>query len=274
MTALFSSSQVPPASIYPLVMRLRYILETQKREVLLRLPAAVRDGSEITLDHWVKPMLEMLRHAMAPYWQAGLLRGRRELERVLTGRPETIAPKIVQRSYSKVLLRQRRKDFALSVMSPNTFSLHNPLVLEAIDRATMIFCQVTNDTSTTDLNTAIARLRVELNEGIERGEAFSDLAERVRTLFDTPRANTIAVTETSRALNGGSLIAYEKAQCEGSMWLCTSNPCPKICEPLDYEERPFGVPFWVNPKGGPYAVVLHAPAHPRCFCVNSPVLAL
>lgn len=264
-----------PASLYPLIMRLRYVLHAQRREVLLRLPAAVRTGQPITLDHWTGPMVAALKPAMAPYWQRGLFQGQHEVARVLTGQPlPKFAPEMVQRQLSRKAWRAKRKDFALAMSSPATFSLHNPSVLEAIDRATLLFCQTTNDTSTTDLNTAIARLRVELNEGIERGEAFSDLAERMRTLFDTPRANTIAVTETSRALNGGAIISYQKANCEGSMWLCTSNPCPKICEPLDYEERPLGVPFWVNPKGGPYAVVLHAPAHPRCFCVNSPVLAL
>lgn len=270
MTALLQ-----PASLYPLIMRLRYILDAQRREVLLRLSAAVRTGQPITLDHWTGPMVAALKPAMAPYWQHGLFQGRREVARVLTGQPlPKVAPEIVQRQLSRKAWRAKRKDFALSMMNPSTFSLHNPSVLEAIDRATLLFCQTTNDTSTTDLNTAIARLRVELNEGIEHGEAWRDLGNRVRTLFDTPRADLIANTEGSRALVGGNMIAYEKGGCEGSMWLCTSNPCPKICEPLDYEERPFGVPFWVNPKGGPYAVVLHAPAHPRCFCVNSPVLAL
>jgi len=277
MTALLQ-----PASLYPLIMRLRHILAMQRADVMMRLPAAIRSGQPISLEHWTKPMADVLVHVMGPYWQQGLLRGRREVARVLDGRPlPSVAPEIVERSmrqktqprYSKALLRERKKDFALAMSSPRTFNLHNPSVLEAIDRATFLFCDTTNATATRDLNEAIAKLRIEIDQGVEAGESFRDLGDRVRTLFDTPRAALIATQESSRALNGGSLIAYEKAQCEGSAWLASTAPCP-ICWDLDGEERPFGVPFYVDPRGGPYATWYFPPGHPWCYCTSTPVLAL
>lgn len=203
MTALLQ-----PASLYPLIMRLRYILDGQRREVTARLPMAIRTGLPLDLSHWTGPMVHALKPAMTPYWQAGLLRGRREVARVLEGWPLPQAAPILRHlrrgpHLSKTLLRQRRKDFNIG-MAAGAFHLHNPSVRDAIERATFLFCQTTNDTATTDLNKAIARLRVELDEGIEAGESFRDLGNRVRDLFDTPRADMIARQE---CLPGGTVIS-------------------------------------------------------------------
>ncbi len=254
-----------PVSLWPLVHRLQQFFYAQGREVQMRLRRAVQTGDELTLTHWDQPMFDHLRHIMRPYWQAGIAQGKRELDLAILR--------------SKGLRRAIRKDWITDLgmnlaSNPRTFSLQNPSVLDAIDQATMLFCQTTNQTATTDLNTAIAKLRTALKEGVQQGEAHVDLAKRVQTLFNDPgRANTIAVTESSRATNGGSVLMYQRSgAAEGSAWLTTSDPCD-FCASLDGEERAFGEPFAV--KGtGPYAVILHPPAHPHCFCVSTPVLAL
>ena len=254
-----------PVSLWPLIQRLNQVFHAQGLEVRMRLRRAVQTGEEITLTHWTQPMFDMLRPMMRPYWNAGLVQGRRELDLAI------LRSKGLRRSIRKDWL----SDLGLNLTgNPRTFSLANPSVLDAIDAATMTFCTVTNQTATMDLNTAIARLRLDLKEGVQAGEAHVDLAKRVQTLFNDPgRANTIAVTETNRATNGGSVLMYQRSGvAEGSAWLTTSDPCD-FCARLDGEERAFGEPFAV--KGtGPYAVILHPPAHPHCFCVSTPVLAL
>ncbi len=250
-----------PLSLWPLTQRLGAIFAAQGREVHMRLRRAVQTGDEIDLRHWTQPMFDILRPLMRPYWQAGLVQGKRELDLA---------------TLRKGLRRSIRKDFTLFA-NDRTFTLSNPSVLDAIDQATMLFCATTNATATEDLNTAIAKLRLELKEGVPLGEAHVDLARRVQTLFNDPgRARTIAVTEASRATNGGSIISYQRSGvCEGSAWSTTTNPCPEICEPLDGEERAFGEPFVILSKGNPaYRVIMHAPAHPYCYCGNTPVLVL
>ncbi len=238
-----------PISLWPLIQRLSHVFQAQGREVRMRLPRSIRDGTPIDLRHWTQPMVDMFRTMMRPYWNAGLIQGKRELDLAIVR--------------GKGIRRSIRKDFSL-FMGDRTFSLANPSVLDAIDQATMLFCETTNRTATEDLNTAIAKLRGELKEGIQGGESFRDLARRVETLFHDPsRARMIAVTESSRGTNGGSVIAYQKSGvCEGSAWSTTTSPCPAICEPLDGEERAFGDPFVVLKGGGPYSVIYHAPAHP------------
>jgi hypothetical protein len=149
------------------------------------------------------------------------------------------------------------------------FELHNPRVDEAINAATFQFCKETNDTATMKLNQALVELRESLKEGIGQGEAISMLARRVKEIFDDPfRALRIADTETTRALAGGELIsAKESGIIIAKRWMATYGPnvC-KDCENLDLEERGLDEPFYVDPRGGPYAIVQHPPKHPFCRC--------
>jgi hypothetical protein len=232
-------------SLLPLIQRLRQLLQAQRREVLMRLPGAVRSGRPIDLRHWQPVWYEYLRPAMTPYWQSGLIRGRQQVETATL----------------KSLRRTVRKDTSYLRISDRAFSLSNPAVLEAIDQATLLFCTETNNTATVDLNTAIERLRLELGEGVMGGEAYSDIGRRVETLFGTPRADMIATTETVRALNGGAVLMYQRSGLKKSGWMTTSDPCD-FCRSLDGEEREFGEPFAVKKGGGPYAVIYHPPAHP------------
>lgn len=244
-------------SLLPLTHRIRQLLQAERREVLMRLPGAVRYGTPIDLRHWQPVWYEHLRPAMSPYWQSGIAQGLRQVQ-AATG--------------SKSLSRVVRKDVSTLRIPDRAFSLHNPAVLEAIDQATMTFCQETNQTATTGLNEAIEALRRELAEGIEAGSAYTDLGKLVHALFDTPRATTIANTETVRALNGGAVLMYQRSgAAEGSGWMTTSDPCDR-CQALDGEERGFGEPFTIDPKGGAYAVCYHPPLHPHCVLEETPVM--
>lgn len=246
-------------SLLPLTQRIRQLLSAQRREVLMRLPGAIRHGTPIDLRHWSPVFYEHLKPAMTPYWQSGIAQGLRQVQAATGG--------LRTRSLSRVI----RKDTSFIRVQDRAFSLHNPAVLEAIDQATMLFCTETNNTATTDLNTAIQRLREELSEGVMGGEAYSDIGRRAETLFGTPRAGLIATQETNRALNGGAVLMYERSGAVGSIWMTTSSPC-KICRNLDGEERAFGEHFYIDPKGGPYAIWYHAPGHVHCYCTMAPAI--
>ncbi len=257
-----------PQSLWPLIQRLNGIFSVQRREVVMRLPAALRTGQEISLAHWTRPMQDALSPLMRPYWNSGLVQGRREMQALLVGQPIT--------PIKSHLLRAKRKDIRFVTGQDRMFSLFNPEVLSALDRATFQFCDETNATATRDLNEAIEALRGELKEGLQHGQAYVDLAKRIEELFADPyRSMTIAMTEVPRAMNGGALIAYEKAGAEGSVWMTTSRPCKKICEPLDGEERAFNQTFVVLTTGpAVYRQIFHPPAHPRCLCVSAPAIVL
>lgn len=102
---------------------------------------------------------------------------------------------------------------------------------------------------------------------------------RVNTLVDRyaarklrERAETIARTETMKALNTGAREAWRQAQKTGLLgpgavkeWITTPDErlCP-VCQPMDGVQVPLGEPFRTGngPLQGP-------PAHPRCRCAHS-----
>lgn len=147
------------------------------------------------------------------------------------------------------------------------FDLFNPRVLDAVQSAVFAFCRSTMETATGDLQTSLDLLRSKLARGLERGEALALLSQRVQTIFADPvRAFRIAATETSRAMHGGALLAAKQSGLVvKKRWLASTDACDECLE-LDGREVGLDEPFYVDPRGGPYAVVLYPPLHPHCFC--------
>lgn len=142
-----------------------------------------------------------------------------------------------------------------------------PRLREAIQAATLRFCQETNATTALELEEARAKLREQLAEGMTRGEVLNDLTARVRTIFDTStdRAYRIAATEAVRAQAHAELITVKATGLEfRKVWLATGNACPH-CLALDGEERELDASFVRLP--GEYGDIQHPPRHPRCRCV-------
>ncbi len=225
-----------------LVQALQHMFQMQAREVLSRLTLAdIRDGKEIDLTHWNRRMVEVLRPLMLRDWQAGMVAAARRIEAQLR-RP-------VKKSFKKGL-------FSFF------FDLFNPKVLDAVDAATMHFCRETNDTVVGELEDGLDKLREGLKLGLQQGDALRTLHGMVREIFVEPsRAFRIAATESKRALEAGEM--YSRVESDvvwGSRWEASADACP-LCLELDMEERKLGVPFYVDPKGGPYAVVVHPPRH-------------
>lgn len=145
------------------------------------------------------------------------------------------------------------------------FNYIHPQVLQQARSAALTFAHSTNRTSLYELNEARERLRLELATGLEQGDPVTALAERVGKIFATDRAVMIAATEASRAMHAGKAIAARLAGTWGRRWLASSDACPRCLE-QDGRALPWGVPFHVDARGGPYAVTYDPPLHPSCRC--------
>jgi len=70
-------------------------------------------------------------------------------------------------------------------------------------------------------NTTQAKIKKTLEQGVQAGETYSQLAERLKDVFNLmgSRAKLIARTETAGGINGGSEIYYKENGVEGKQWL-------------------------------------------------------
>jgi SPP1 gp7 family putative phage head morphogenesis protein len=147
------------------------------------------------------------------------------------------------------------------------WDIFNPEVLLAIRRQTLSLVTATIESSRVGVVDMFRSIREQIGQGLESGEAQKEINRRVTTLFDDPlRAARIAQTEAARAMHAGQLMAAEQSQvAKGFKWLASSDACPQCLE-LDGKVVSLGTPFYVDPKGGVYAVVTHPPRHPNCMC--------
>lgn len=258
-------------SILPLLQVLQALFSRQAQDIAQRLTLQqIAEGPPIDVSHWTPAMVAALRPYMLQFWQQGLVRGLLQLRRLPVAAWPTapgMRPPPPQRPAQNVAQPAPQPRIRAQ------FDLFNPRVLDAVDNATMTFCRATNDTITGDLNQAILDIRAELKEGLPAGESHRNLARRINQIVASPeRAFVIANTESRRALAGGSVLQYkESGVIEKKEWLASADACP-LCLDLNGTQVGLDEPFLVLARGGPYAVIMHAPAHPSCFCDVIPVL--
>ena len=285
---------------------LRRVFHRQARDAAFRLSQVDWEaGQEVDLTHWVQATADSVKPILLPLWQEGMKRSRARhgqettyhgMRRVIIPadvfagrigkeRPVSIGKGVtydaareaqdqqlhrIKRLSSQVVKASRKKPVMEVDWGRDLF---NPRVLDAVDEAVLKFCRATNRTAVEDLRTAIRKLREALRKGLKRGDAVQVLAKKIRKIFADPqRAYRIAVTETSRAVHGGALLAAkEDPDVGGKQWLASPNACER-CMELDGKEVGLDEPFYVDPKGGPYAVTDTPPLHPYCFCDMTEVL--
>lgn len=104
-----------------------------------------------------------------------------------------------------------------------------------------------------------------------------DLRAALTPWFGVQRADVIAVTETTRAMAAGELLAYQRGGVEEIRWGTNRDElvCP-LCGPLHGEVRKIGEPFgyfkWR--KNTEPQAVFAPPYHPNCRCGIVPVVRL
>lgn len=175
------------------------------------------------------------------------------------------------------------KDCLTRLGVPNAsdvFDVTNPRVRDAIQQHTFQFCEATNQTTSLQLNTAMAKLREELASGLlEAGDAMTELQRRVAGIFDSAeayRSERIARTESSRALHEGQRIAArESGVVVGFQWLASGDACPE-CQTVA-DETSNGIPLDGAFKVGddpsnPYNTVETPPLHPNCMCTMTEII--
>jgi hypothetical protein len=226
------------------------------RRQLARVWPHVKDTKTVpSLDPWLQPMVEYFSPLVSPIYIRGGMDSARRINR---------------------LLAPRHRAFAKDVAAVS-FNVRNPRIPEAVRRITFDFCRETLETTTLQIREALAKLREELQAGLDAGEANKQLAERVGRIFlDPMRATRIAVTEASRAVHGGQLLQAQESEEQGLKigleWLPSADACPlclelegKIIRPGEHFERDTNE----NPV---YADIPHPPRHPHCMCTVTEVL--
>src|SRR5258708_2331993 len=260
----------------PFTYTLHRFLRRQERQAL----SAFREGRglpDFRAD--AEAMAEALQPIVVPYFLRGGRRAAREIGRKVKvsvrerlGRTKAIygtplsrlahRPNGFSQSSSAVLVHKKAPSFASWL-----FRVFFPKVGEAVRRLTLEFCEETNRTTRYALQQARSMLRAELLQGLEEGEALGKLTQRVRKIFATERAYTIARTEGNRAVSaGGLLAAKESGVVEGKTWLSGPESCDFCRKTLNGKTVGLDEPFAVLPGGGLYSIIMHPPAHPHCVC--------
>jgi len=109
------------------------------------------------------------------------------------------------------------------------------------------------------------------------GRTIGDLRAALTPHFGVQRADTIAITEATRALASGEIMAFQRAGIEEIRWGTNNDElvCPH-CGPLHGVVRKIGEVFgyfkWR--KGAALEPVFSPPFHPNCRCGISPVVKL
>lgn len=151
-----------------------------------------------------------------------------------------------------------------------------PRVLDAVDELVLRFCRETNRTLALKVREARNEIRDILKRGLVtadgRRRAEAVLARRLRKIINDPvKALQIATTESTRAVNGGRLMAAREAGVKKKRWRAYANACPRCLE-LDGKVVPLAAPFLVDGVG-PYAMVHYPPLHPWCCLGETTVRA-
>jgi hypothetical protein len=226
------------------VNALRTVLHQQAREVRAMVTGpSIRAGHLIDLSHWHDLMKEAVKPFIAEELRLGVNQGIRRLQR------EGLADDLHVGH-----LRAR--------MRAETDAAAEKLIRE------------TNDAYSAKLNDKVRELRLEMrNFGISGMEAKRKFTNYVyQDVATLDRAQRIAETEQVNALETGKLVvARASGQVQGKRWVCKGpNPCDR-CLALNGLIVPIDEPFWVDPKGGAYAVKNKPPMHPSCLLPETTV---
>lgn len=154
----------------------------------------------------------------------------------------------------------------------DAFSVVQPNLKSALDKSSLKFAQSTNETTESELNTALDQLRGKFVDGLVEGDPIPMLRKRVEDVFENiskDRATTIARTETSRAVHEAQRItAKASGIVSGFKFVVSPNACDQ-CVELDGKE--VGLDEQFSPSDYDNSVL---PVHPNCRCTMVDVLDL
>lgn len=225
---------------------LQGLFANQAREVAYHLSRHQLEEAEAPdLAHWAEPLRKVSRGTLLTQWHRGMIASYTHI-RGLTAASVTKGLKHVGPKMPGHLDRR---------------------VIEAVDAATLHFSQDTIDTTRRDVNVALEKVRDLIRRGMMmRKHSAVDLAKKIQRIFHSPaRAYRIAVTEMSRALNGGRFMVAQDMGVRKKRWRKAPDAC-KACRRLNGRVVLLERPFAVLPEGGIYGTIMYPPYHPFCKC--------
>lgn len=151
-------------------------------------------------------------------------------------------------------------------VSVNTRALRQEIEDEAYEQIRRLLLENAKATAAA-INKAVTKARRALKAG-KPGALIVVTKEIEKQLLNKNRAKAIVATETETAHNGGRLMVITESGAKGKVWVTnlSSNNLCEVCAKLNGKIVKPNEPFWVNPKGGPYAVINQPPLHPNCRC--------
>lgn len=150
-------------------------------------------------------------------------------------------------------------------------------ISEAVNGATLIFCETTNAATSLQLDLALGKVREELAAGLLTPDnTLPALTKRVNAVFNQAssyRAERIARTEASRAVHlGQRMEAAESGVVRGYRWLLSADACP-ICQAIKQSMPEIALDGKFAQIGtGDYSDIWAPPAHPNCMCTITEIL--
>jgi hypothetical protein len=158
------------------------------------------------------------------------------------------------------------------------WDIEAPGARQSIQRAALDLSHTANGVTQRQMESLLPRLRGALIDGTAKGDGYDFMAEQIRQLFghaNKYRAETIAITETQRAVHQGLLHQYqESGVVEATEWLTSGAPCP-LCVAVASEHEQGVALFQEYARQGrnaTYSSVNAPPLHPRCLCSLFPIL--
>lgn len=215
----------------------RQLLLQQARALWTQVnPEWVLGGGRVNLTSWAND--EKVVAALVPYllreWQTGLRAG------------------------AASMTRQRRP--------VDTRGLRQELVDEATEQVRRMLRE-TAKTTQDAINAEVRAARRKLRAKRPKPGALQGVLSEIQTqLLDSSRAEKIAATETDMAKNGGRLLVIKEGDAPYKRWVTVGPRICPACRRLNGKIVPVADPFFVDPKGGPYAVKMAPPYHPNCGC--------
>ena len=260
LKAFKDSNKIPPHQ--PLQKIFRDIFIEQEDEILKALSKAAKDFDGVKIKQFPDDAVQFIQAMTLQVWDEETAKRARPQIEIDTGK-----------GVKKTVIT-----IEASPGSPKNLPdmLGSKATQEAITQHTVKLSAETVATTRRSLRGAVAALKKELVEGLlEEGDALPAMVKRVQAIFTNAkrhRAEAIAITESNRAFNKGTLLSAEQSNVVSAVrWILSPDPC-EICIAIADEnpEVPVGAKFQNSDKL--FGDVQNPPAHVNCECTLGLVL--
>ena len=224
--------------------------------------------SGIELERIARPFLRQLGMSVArPY--LAIYDRKKEVD-PFTG-PYDLANKFIPVIEAWIDEAGRSMLVSLDQQDADQWLVRNPEILRAAREATLDLCIDTVNTFTGKVLATLEGMRLDIAASIESGETAGELTNRISRWLEEDsrwRARRIAITESARAYNLGTVRAAESLDfITGWKLLVSDDACP-LCHMINRlcPVIPKGGSFGENGRNKTYKDLKFPPLHPGCRC--------